>query len=130
MHSQPDRLKCSSSEREAREQERLIGWIRDHGDRVTVRDLAKGPRLYRPEGAAEKALQAFVEIRKGRWENVPATMKGGRPTRVFVLNRSDDGDKTSKDGAKTEVSEPPPPDAEITPNSNEQPDEEIVECRV
>ena len=71
---------------EARGRRVLADWIRARGGKVTVRDLARGPRAYRGnEAAAEQALDGLVKAGWGTWEDVRPSEGGGRPTRRFVL---------------------------------------------
>ena len=82
---------------ESRDMRKLAEWIGRHGGRVTARDLQRGPRRYRAADDAETALAALVAAGMGRWETAPARPTGGRPTRVFALGDSGDGDGTPAD---------------------------------
>ena len=64
----------------------LLEWIARKGGETTVRELVRGVRQFRgrPDDA-EAALQRLVELGFGAWKNLPASQKGGRPTRVFRL---------------------------------------------
>jgi hypothetical protein len=74
------------------EQRMLPDWtkaaalIRRLGGRVTAREY--GRRTWTFRDCPSAMLQTMVDRGMGRWENKPAGAKGGRPTRVFVL---DDG---------------------------------------
>jgi hypothetical protein len=80
---------------EQRDLRRLLDYVRRRGGRVTARDLARGPHPYRgnPEGS-EVALQQLVTAGLGDWEPLPPTDLGGRPTRLFCLNRGTSCDET------------------------------------
>jgi len=88
---------------EQRERRELIEWIKSKGGSVTARDLSRGPRRYRRTGDAEAALDALVAVGRGSWRWPPSSDAGGRPTKLFNLNRGDsgDGDETTDDGATT-----------------------------
>ena len=107
---------------------------------MTARELRRGPRRFRasPE-AAESALAGLVEAGYGRWETVNSSpTEGGRPTRMFVLRESGDGDETplnldGKTGFVASTSENPdeihavsnaPAEARPTESGG---DEEVVE---
>jgi hypothetical protein len=93
---------------EARVRRLLADWIRTHGGRVTARDVARGPRAYRAdEKAAEEALDALAGAGWGAWEVAPASEKGGRPTRRFVLRAEPAAPSTS---APPPPPPPPPPE--------------------
>lgn len=64
---------------------RLVAWIQGKGGHVTARELQRGPRAYRKGDAADKALMALVSSGNGVWEAAEPGVKGGQPTRVFVL---------------------------------------------
>jgi hypothetical protein len=66
-----------------RDQRRLVEWIGRKGGTVTPREVQRGCRWLKDPGAAEAALNELVKAGWGRWQDVPATAKGGRPTRVF-----------------------------------------------
>lgn len=89
---------------DARGRRVLADWIRARGGKVTVRELARGPRTYRnKEAAAEQALQDLVAAGWGTWEEVPPSKKGGRPTRRFVLRDEPEGarDAAGADAKRT-----------------------------
>jgi hypothetical protein len=69
-----------------RDQRRLVDWIGRKGGTVTPREVQQGYRWLKEPGAAEAALQGLVEAGRGTWRDVPATAKGGRPARAFVLS--------------------------------------------
>ena len=79
---------------EDRDRRELIERIRRKGGKLTARDLQRSCRAYPTSEVAEAALADLVEAGFGRWEQVPANGKGGRPTRRFVLADSADVDKT------------------------------------
>ncbi len=79
---------------EDRDRRELIERIRRKGGKLTARDLQRCSRAYPTSDAAEAALDSLVEAGFGRWEQVPAHGKGGRPTRRFRLADSADVDKT------------------------------------
>jgi hypothetical protein len=69
-----------------RDQRRLVEWIGRKGGTVTPREVRRGCRWLKDHGAAEAALDELVKAGWGRWQDVPATAKGGRPTRVFFVS--------------------------------------------
>jgi hypothetical protein len=70
----------------------LIELIRSRGGSITARDLAHADRRFRGDAeAADRALDALVEIGYGVWEDVPTGPQGGRPTEVFRLNLAPGG---------------------------------------
>jgi len=80
---------------EAREMRQLVEWIEGKGDRLTARELARGPRRYRIDpDRAEADLQQLVDGGLGTWADLPPTEQGGRPTRVFCLKNLRAGDET------------------------------------
>jgi len=76
---------------------KLVAWIRQHGNRCTARDLARGPRRFRdqPELARE-ALDALVKAGFGRWDYTQPGPAGGRATATFRLGDIGDGDETPR----------------------------------
>jgi hypothetical protein len=79
---------------EDRELRRLAEWIARKGGRITARDLQRGPREYREDGAAEDALEKLVQAGYGHWQPLPSTSQGGRTSRIFVLSNVTTGDTT------------------------------------
>jgi len=75
-------LSESGDERNKRE---LVEWIDRKGGRVTAREVQQGHRRYHSARDAEAALDDVFKAGYGRWENVPTTAKGGRPSRAFRL---------------------------------------------
>jgi len=72
---------------EGNQQEELVQWIARHGGKVTVRDLTHGLRRFRGKQLeAEQALNKLVKAGLGRWAELPAGQKGGRPKSVFILH--------------------------------------------
>jgi hypothetical protein len=65
--------------------------IRSIGGRCTVRDLTRR-RFggFRWAMTSAWLLQSMVDRKLGGWEAKPASAKGGRPSRVFVLNAVSD----------------------------------------
>jgi len=73
----------------------LVTWVRQRGGEVTVRDLAySGPRRFRGEDAARKALDLLKLDGLGDWFSPSPGPRGGRPTRVFRLKSAEAGCKT------------------------------------
>ncbi|MCE9556747.1 MAG: DUF3987 domain-containing protein [Planctomycetes bacterium] len=92
-----------------RERRELLAWIRSKGGRVTVRDLAHGPRPYRGDTeGAEQTLRELVKAGYGQWEPLPAGPRGGKPSRVFVLKSADAGPVTYANPEENEVMVPVP----------------------
>jgi len=54
--------------------------------RLTARQLRDARRQYRGSGEADAALDHLVALELGQWEPVKPGPKGGKPTRIFVLN--------------------------------------------
>jgi hypothetical protein len=63
----------------------LRQYIRDHGGRITARELRDGPRRYRPDGAARDALCKLVEAGWARWITPSPGPRGGRPSEICEL---------------------------------------------
>jgi hypothetical protein len=52
-------------------------------------------RLYRNSADIAKfALDELAQLGWGRWDNMPAGERGGRPSPVFILNTETGGNKT------------------------------------
>jgi hypothetical protein len=66
----------------------LAGWIADRGGRVTTREVQQGNRRFGTTKEAEAALMQLVKLGRGDWRVIHPSDKGGRPSRVFVLNIS------------------------------------------
>lgn len=69
-------------------QRRLVEWIEKRGGAVVVRDLRRSLAEFRGPGGTERAqkeLEALAAAGVGRWEHGRIGPKGGRPTRIFVL---------------------------------------------
>ncbi|MCO6044144.1 YfjI family protein [Aeoliella sp. ICT_H6.2] len=79
-------------EQDVRELEELV---HRKGGRATPRDLMRSSRKWERADEAEAALQKLVDAGRGSWSLQPPSGKGGRPTRVFVLNGVTDVDTTS-----------------------------------
>jgi hypothetical protein len=64
----------------------LVEFIRRKGRKVTARDVAQNFKGQYPSSqvAAEK-LDELVEERVGRWQESNRTVRGGRPTKYFIL---------------------------------------------
>ena len=67
--------------------DRLAEFVTRHGGAAAVRDVIAGCRWIMDADAGEKALQRLVDASLGRWIDKPPTEKGGRPSRLFVLDR-------------------------------------------
>jgi hypothetical protein len=71
---------------EDRQASKLVSWIRQRGEEVTVRDLTHGLRRYRGNAQqAEADLELLAEAQLGRWQTPKQNPKGGRQTRIFHL---------------------------------------------
>jgi len=78
-------LRETAEERECR---RLVEWIEARGGSVYSRDLQRAnARRWPSSDHAEAALDALVSSGFGEWREVPPGPAGGRPGRVFWLNR-------------------------------------------
>ncbi len=71
---------------EGRDRRRLAEWIGRKGGSVTVREAQQGNRRLQTADDAEAALSELAKGGVGRWEALPTTAQGGRPTRVFRLS--------------------------------------------
>jgi hypothetical protein len=94
---------------EEREERELVAWIAQKGGRATVRDITRGPRIYRDKVAAvEKVLTHLVKRGRGRW--VPDDHGGGpgRRAHVFELIPGGDGDENSVLPGKMSIVSPSP----------------------
>ena len=78
-------LKESDSEKEKR---KLVDWIRGKGGSVTPRMVQQGCSWLKKTGQAEEALNELFQEGYGKWVVSNSTLKGGRPSRTFVLNDS------------------------------------------
>jgi hypothetical protein len=105
-----------------RETRRQVEWIRSRGGSVTAKELQRSNgRKYPTSADAEVALESLVAAGWGRWQDRPAGPKGGRPTRVFVLQEaSDETDETDETPADEANATPAAPD-ETTEPSDETP---------
>jgi hypothetical protein len=80
-----------------RDQRLFVEWIAAvKGGAVTARDVQSGYRKLRAPGAAEEALNKLIMAKRGAWESVPTTPRGGRPSRVFHLSAASSSTKPSK----------------------------------
>lgn len=95
---------------EERELRRLSDWVACHGGAVTPRDISRHLRAYPTPADAEAALERLVQVGIGAWENPAPGERGGRPTRVFRVRRSQPADdrrpavETAADGPESDVS--------------------------
>jgi hypothetical protein len=107
---------------EEKETRRLVEWVRSRpGGKATAKELQHSNGRKYPMGEhAEAALEALVGAGWGRWEDRPAGPKGGRPTRIFVLQEV--SDETSPDEADTasEPSDETPGASDETPQFSEK----------
>jgi hypothetical protein len=76
------------------ERRELVELIRRKGGSVTPRDLMRCCRKFKQSAEAEAALIELVSAKLGRWESIPAGIRGGHPTRVFQLVDTVDVDTT------------------------------------
>jgi hypothetical protein len=70
---------------ENRDRWRLVELIQRKGGTVTARDLMRSSRMFATAAGAEAALHELAEAGIGRWEQVSAGPKRGKPTKRFVL---------------------------------------------
>ena len=71
---------------EERDTRRLVEHVRRHGGRITVKQLQRSnQRKYRTAEVAEADLEGLVGMGLGAWVISRPGMKGGRPTKEFVL---------------------------------------------
>ena len=77
-----------------RQRRGLVELVQRRGGSATVRELMRSSNAYRTSEASEQALASLVQSGLGRWEDVGATSKGGRPTRCFTLADRIDTDTT------------------------------------
>lgn len=76
------------------EDRKLLEWVHKRGGKVTSRDLSKFNRKYPTTKDADSALQHLVDSNQGEWVPVPASDRGGRPSRFFSLYSVGETDKT------------------------------------
>lgn len=69
------------------EQQRLVEWILRHGGCVTPSQIKQGHRRFKDVEAVEVELIALVKAGIGKWEVVPSSERGGRPSRRFVIEK-------------------------------------------
>ena len=79
---------------ESRERRQLVELIQRKGGTMTPRALMRSSRHWATATDSEAALEDLAKSGYGRWVIPPTSTKGGRPTRVFVLNGSADVDTT------------------------------------
>jgi hypothetical protein len=114
-------LRESSGERQTR---RLVEFMRQHGGRMTVRQLMRAnSRRYPDSATAEAALQGLVDAGLAAWEDAPPGPKGGQSARPCVLCMTHDSTDTTDDGGEDGGDGCPtvPPDS--TPPARENPEE-------
>ena len=68
---------------------RLVEWIAQRGGQATARDVQRGIWRIKSAAEAETAINELVTAGDGAWQEVPATAKGGRPTRIFTLSAAE-----------------------------------------
>jgi DNA polymerase I-like protein with 3'-5' exonuclease and polymerase domains len=95
-------LRESAEERQVR---KLVEWISERGNRVTVKQLQQSnSRKWTSSELAEEALEDLVRSGLGRWEEDPPRAGGGKRLRWFVLTApasaptTDDSDDRPPDG--------------------------------
>ena len=82
-----ERLAENEEDTKTRQQdERLVGFVKQHGGSVTARDVYTGCRHIGTAEDAEAALKRLMDAGLGSWQSKPAGPEGGRPTRSFVLS--------------------------------------------
>ena len=82
-----ERLAETEEDTKTRQQdERLVGFVKQHGGSVTARDVYTGCRHLGTAEDAEAALKRLMDAGLGSWQSKPAGPEGGRPTRSFVLS--------------------------------------------
>jgi hypothetical protein len=94
------RIYAILKETEGQKQTRkLCEWVQARGG-AFARDLQRrSPSRYTTAESADAELNLLVEMGLARWEIVPSTEKGGRPTRRCILTdktTTDTSDKTDK----------------------------------
>jgi hypothetical protein len=109
---------------EARERRELLRVIRDHGGRITVRELMQASRRFRTSAAdAEAALDVLVKAGSGQWHQEDHAGGRGRPVAVFVLSDSGNGNTNSENPEETAIVLPLPPDNEAKTQAGDSPEE-------
>lgn len=84
--------------------DRLVTWIVRHGGTASARDVLGGcHRWLATSEEVEVALKRLVDAGRGHWLDKPAGERGGRPTRLFVLDQP---------AAVEEAKNTPPPSAQ------------------
>lgn len=99
-----------------RDRRELVDWITRQGGETTERKLSNGPRQYRADGAAERALSLLVREGSGEWitPESPDALGRGRPTRIFRVSRSSsgDGNENEESPGNSPISSPDDPEWE------------------
>jgi hypothetical protein len=68
--------------------DRLAAWVAKQGGTVAPREVIAGcHRWLATSDAVEVALRRLVDAGRGHWVDKPAGERGGRPTRLFVLDQ-------------------------------------------
>jgi hypothetical protein len=80
----------------------IIDRIESNGGIITPRELARRCYALRSRGSAEAYLNELVRDAIGKWGYAHQGSAGGRPSRVFILNRFRDGGDTSPADVKNE----------------------------
>jgi hypothetical protein len=65
---------------------RALRIAQNHGGELTANDLRRYDRSLSDSDEAERTLSRLVELGWGFWKAAEPTVRGGRPTRRFVLN--------------------------------------------
>jgi DNA polymerase-1 len=105
-----------SESEEERETRRLVEFVQSRGGQITARELQKSnSRKYRTAGVAEVALEGLVEAGRATWQERPPSERGGRPTRVLVLNTTFD----TTDTTDTTSGESDDDDGDLPPRSSD-----------
>jgi hypothetical protein len=102
-----------SESTEERNRRQLLEWVESRGGKTTAKKLQNSnSRKYKTTNDATAALDGLVAGGYGRWVERPGTVRGGRPTKDFVLYpTTDETDETSEeDDEDDDGPSPKPPD--------------------
>lgn len=92
---------------EQREMRQLVEHIERKGGRLTVRELCRSSRRYSTAESAEAALKELAAVGIGRWNLLPMSAAGGRPSYELVLQPAGHVDETFSNVANARVSSTP-----------------------
>ncbi len=95
----------SGTERAQSKDAELVSLISSVGGRITVRDLTRKRKKFRPSATARKALTRLVKLNLGSWNQVEIAGKPGPKSEEFILKVAapeNDSDKFASFSRKSE----------------------------